>query len=88
MTDSMTQPKTTTINGIRIDPGPAERVYTSVAGDNCFTGEGFRRFDEVLYRNPDGYWFLVRPLAPDEAREWLQDDRHDPILAQQLFPDD
>jgi hypothetical protein len=76
------------INGIRCDPTAATHVYTSPAGDDCFTGDGSRRFDEELYRNPDGYWFLVRPLAPDEAREWLWDERHDSVLAQELFPDD
>jgi hypothetical protein len=76
------------INGIRCDPTMATHVYTSVAGDNCFTGDGFRRFDEELYRNPDGYWFLVRPLAPDEAQGWLEDERHDSVLARQLFPGD
>jgi hypothetical protein len=42
----------------------------------------------VLFRNREGFWFLVRPLAPDEAREWLWDGRHDEVLARQLFPDD
>jgi hypothetical protein len=77
-----------TINGITCDPTTAEHIYTSVAGDNCFTSDGFRRFDEVLYRNAEGFFFLVRPLAPDEAREWLWDGRHDHILAGRLFPDD
>jgi len=75
------------INGIHCDPATAELVYTATAGHDCFTGDGFRRFDEVLYRAPDGYWFLVRPLAPDEAREWVGDPRHDSILAKQFFPD-
>jgi hypothetical protein len=77
-----------TINGIRCDPTTAEHIYTSVAGHDCYVGEGFRRFDEVLYRNRDGFWFLMRPLAPDEAREWLWDGHHDEVLARQLFPDD
>ena len=76
------------INGIRCDPATAECIYTSPAGDDCYIGDGFRRFDEVLYRNPDGYWFLVRPLAPDEAQEWVEDPRHDSVLAKQLFPGD
>jgi hypothetical protein len=76
------------INGIRCDPATAEHIYTSVADDNCFTGHRFRRFDEELYRNHDGFWFLVRPLAPDEAEEWLWDERHDTVLARRLFPDD
>jgi hypothetical protein len=76
------------IDGIRCDPAPADRVYTSPAGTDCYTGDGTRRFDEVLYQNTDGYWFLVRPLAPDEARDWLGDWRHDSIHADQLFPND
>ena len=76
------------INGIRCDPTAATRVYTSPAGDNCFAIDGFRRFDEELYRTPDGYWFLMRPLAPDEAQQWLEDERHDGVLARELFPDD
>lgn len=76
------------INDINCDPNQAEHIYISPAGDNCPTNDGFRRFDEVLYRNTSGYFFLVRPLAPDEAREWLEDDRHDSILARQIFPDD
>jgi hypothetical protein len=80
--------KAAVINGINCDPATAESVYVAVAGDHCFTGTGFRRFDEVLYRNGDGFWFLVRPLAPDEAEEWLWDPRHDEVLARRLFPDD
>ena len=76
------------INGIDCSPATVRCIYTAVAGDDCFTGNGFRRFDEVLYQNPDGYWFLVRPLAPDEAQEWLSDGRHDEVLAQRLFPED
>jgi hypothetical protein len=30
----------------------------------------------------------VRPLAPDEAQEWLEDERHDHVLARQLFPEE
>jgi len=80
--------KATVINGIDCNPAAATRIYVSVAGDNCFTGDGFRRIDEVLYWNDDGFWFLVRPLAPDEAREWLWDGRHDQVLARRLFPND
>ncbi len=76
-----------TINGIRCDPATAELTYTSIAGEDCYVpDERFRRFDEALYRNADGYWFLVRPLAPDEAQKWLEDERHDDILARELFP--
>jgi len=31
---------------------------------------------------------VVRPLDPDEAREWLWHESHDHILARRLFPDD
>lgn len=78
---------TIAINGIRLDPATGKRVYTAIAGDHCFTAES-HCFDEVPYRIRDGFWFLVRPLAPDEAREWLANDRHDPILARELFVDD
>lgn len=74
------------INDINCDPNQAEHIYISPAGHNCHTHDGFRRFDESLYRNNDGFYFLLRPLAPDEAREWLEDDRHDSILARQIFP--
>jgi len=76
------------INTIDCNPATATRIYASVAGHDCFTGDGFRRFDEVLYRNDDGYWFLVRPLAPDEAQEWMEDGRHDSVLARRLFPEE
>lgn len=77
------------INDVRCDPATAELVYISPAGHNCYTPEdGFRRFDEVLYRNDGGHYFLVRPLAPDEARDWLEDGRHDRVLARQHFPDE
>jgi hypothetical protein len=29
-------------------------------------GHGWR-FDEELWRTPEGYWFVIQPLAPDEA---------------------
>jgi hypothetical protein len=76
------------IDDIRCDPRVSECLYISPAGHDCHTHDGFRRFDEALFRNSDGFYFLVRPLAPDEAREWLEDDRHDSILARQLFPDE
>jgi hypothetical protein len=84
--DGRGRAKGAVINGIACDPATATRIYTSTAGDNCFAIDGFRRFDEELYQNHDGYWFLVRPLAPDEAQEWLEDERHDHVLARQLFP--
>ena len=73
------------INGIDVDTTTAERVYTAIAGANCFTGDGFHRFDTELYRNTAGHFFLVRPLAPDEAAARLEDERHDDV-ARQLFP--
>jgi hypothetical protein len=77
-----------TINDIRCDPATAERIYTSPAGHHCVTHNGFRRFDEVLDRNAEGFYFLVRPMAPDEARAWMSDPRHDTVLASRLFPAD
>ncbi len=75
------------IDEITCDPAQAERIFSSPAiGDN-FVSDAHGRFSEVLFRNADGYWFLVRPLAPDEAREWLEHPHHDHILARQLFPD-
>lgn len=77
----------TTINDIPCNPDQAEWIYASPAGELCFVPDGFRRFDEVLFRGPNGFYFLVRPLAPDEAREWLENGRHDHLLARELFPD-
>lgn len=76
-----------TINEISCNPEQAEWIYASPAGSDCFTHDGFRRFDEVLFRGPDGFFFLVRPLAPDEAKQWLENWRHDHLLARRLFPD-
>ena len=74
------------INGIAIDLATAEHVSTHPGGDLRFDPEQLRRFDEELYKTPEGYFFIVRPLAPDEARSWLE--AHDEALLQQMFPDD
>jgi hypothetical protein len=46
-----------------------------------------RKSDEHLYRTPEGYWFILRPLAPDEAREWMV-AHDDEVLLRQTFPDE
>ena len=76
------------INGIRIDPATAEHICTHPGGDLQFEIEDDpRHFDEVLYRTPQGYFFTVRPLAPDEAKGWII-AHGDDIRARQLFPGD
>jgi hypothetical protein len=35
----------------------------------------WQTLDEDLYRAPEGHWFTVRALTPDDARQWLE--RHD-----------
>ena len=75
-----------TINDIPFDPATAECV--SVHAGNLYRDlEDFWRFDEVLFKVPEGYWFVLRPLAPDEARKWLRANRDD-ILLRQVFPDE
>jgi hypothetical protein len=75
-----------TINDIRFDPATAERVCTHPGGDCDFDPEDCRRFDEELYKTPEGYWFIPRPLAPDEARAWLE-AHDDTVLLGRMFPD-
>ena len=76
------------INDIRFDPATAEHVITHPGGDCKFEPmDNCRRFDEELYRTPEGYWFVVRPLAPDEAEGWIIAHGDEP-LARQLFPED
>jgi hypothetical protein len=77
-----------TINGIPIDLTTAEHVSTHPGGDALFEpSENFRRFDEVLYRSPQGYFFVVRPLNPEEAETWIIAHGDEPV-PRQLFPDD
>jgi hypothetical protein len=61
------------INGIRCDPTTAERVLEAPGRASNMSGwdREPHRFDEALFHNPDGYWFVVRPLDPEEAREWV-----------------
>jgi hypothetical protein len=73
----------TVINGIRRDTTTAERVLDETAG--VFGLLGGTRFDEVIYRNDQGFWFVVRPLDPDEARERIE--RVDEAEARRRFPD-
>ena len=49
--------------------------------------DNFRRFDEHLYRTPVGFFFVVRPLDPEEAEAWIIEHDDEP-LARQLFLDD
>ena len=61
------------INGIRIDLATAEHFTTHPGGDCDFEPmDNCRTFDEELYKTAEGYWFIVRQLAPDEARAWLE----------------
>ena len=77
-----------TINAIRFDPATAEYVAAHPGGDCHFTPEeSCRRFDEYLYQTPEGYWFVVRPLAPDEARAWME-AHGDEVLLKWKFPDE
>jgi hypothetical protein len=62
-------------------------VSVHPGGDYHFAPEDCRRFDEHLYRTPEGYWFILRPLAPDEAREWMV-AHDDEVLLRQTFPDE
>jgi hypothetical protein len=56
------------INGIRCDPSAAEHICGHPGGDaNFYPMDNFRRFDEHLYRTPQGYFFIMRPLDPEEA---------------------
>jgi hypothetical protein len=38
-----------------------------------------------LYKTPAGYWFIVRPLAPDEVRAWMV-AHDDEVLLRRTFP--
>ena len=75
------------INGIRFDPATAEYVTGHPGGDCHFTPEGCRRFDEHLYKTLEGYWFSLRPLAPDEAKDWMV-AHDDQVLLRRTFPDE
>ena len=75
------------INDIAIDLATAEHVCTHPGSDYHFDPEQLRRFDEVLFRTPEGYWFIVRPLGPDETRSWLE-AHDDEALLHQTFPVD
>lgn len=69
-----------TINGVLCDTTTAEIVFGRPGG--C--GNPWTRFDEMLYRSPDGWFFIVRPFDPDEAKEWM--GREDKALVEQYFP--
>lgn len=74
------------IDEINCNPEQAEWIHASPAVCDNFVSDAHRRFSEVLYRNAEGCWYLARPLAPDEAREWLEHPHHDHVLAQRFFP--
>jgi hypothetical protein len=87
MTDTRRSPQTITIDGIRIDPATATHISPHPGGDANFVPmDNFRRFDEALYRTPQGYHFIVRPLDP-EAEAWIIAHGDEP-LARLLFPDE
>lgn len=73
------------INGVRCDPTTAERVLTNPGGGPVERERQLHRFDEVIYQSPEGSWFVVRPLDPEEARQWIEDV--DEVDARQRFPD-
>jgi hypothetical protein len=75
------------INDIRFDPATAAHIARHPGGDHTFDPEDLRRFDEDLYQTPEGYWFIVRPLAPDEAKNWLE-AQDDAALLRQTLPDE
>jgi hypothetical protein len=68
MTDTRTPPKNITINDIHFDPATAGYVAGHPGGDGHLEPEDYRRFDEYLYKTPEGYWFILRGLAPDAVR--------------------
>ena len=75
------------INRMRFDPATVEFVSGHPGGDVHFAPEDFRRFNEHLFKTPEGYFFMERPLARDEAEAWLIAHGDEP-LARQCFPDD
>lgn len=76
-----------TINDIHFDPATAEYVSGHPGGDYHFDPGPERRFDEHLYKTPEGYWFILRPLAPDEVRAWMK-AHDDNVLLKRTFPDE
>jgi hypothetical protein len=75
------------INDIRFDPATAAHIARHPGGNHTFDPQDLRRFDEDLYQTPEAYWFVVRPLAPDEVRAWLE-AHDDAALLRQTFPDE
>ena len=87
MSETRTQANAITINGIRLDPATAEYVAGHPGGDYDFDSEQLRPFDEHLYTTPEGSWFIGRPLAPDEAKVWLE-AHNDEVLLRRTIPAD
>src|SRR5215217_6608959 len=86
--DSKGRRRAITINGVRIDPGTAKHISTHPGGDGNFElNDNFRRFDEELYRTPQGYFFIVRPLDPEEAEARII-AHGDELLAREIFAGD
>jgi hypothetical protein len=75
-----------TINDIRFDPATAEYVTAHPGGDCHFDPGPERRFDEHLFKTPEGYWFILRPLAPDGVQAWME-VHGDTVLLRRTFPD-
>jgi hypothetical protein len=73
-----------TLNGFRCDPATAEHVITDPGGDDRFGM--YHALEGTLYRAPEGHWFVVRALTPDEAREWLE-PQGDEVMLRRRFPD-
>jgi hypothetical protein len=78
----------TVINGIRCDLNTAAYVCTHPGGDQEFSPEpeSGRRFDEELWRTPEGYWFVIRSLAPDETAMWMASHGYE-VHFRAMFPD-
>lgn len=72
------------LNGFHCDPCTAEEVATHPGGDDRLSHE-FRSLDESLYLAPEGHWFAVRALTPDEAFDWLQ-THGDAVALRKRFP--
>jgi hypothetical protein len=87
MTDPTTRPNAITINGTRFDPATAKHIAGHPVGDGYFEPDDCRRFEEHLYKTPEGYWFILRLLAPDEARAWMV-AHDDEVSLRRTFPDE
>lgn len=71
------------LNGFVCDPATAEHVITDSGGDDRMGM--FHALEGTLYQAPEGHWFVVRALTPDEAREWLE-CQGDKVLLRHRLP--